>query len=492
MKHFHEKFILDGKKNRILHILHMLERTHLLSTSYLAKTVGATTRTIISDIATIREMMIDTVRIESTNLGYSFEILDMNDYKEKKQSISQDEPLYSIVNNIFWGEFLNPSLLADELNLSESIILRHMASLEHVIAEYQLTLSTDPFCFEGDECCIRKFFLDFFYETEVTITTLLPTSKIKNIAYTLTKEGNLNIPFNKLCYILIIVLERIQTKHFVKVNSDIIEKVLSDISFVQFKKNGELFEKEFGTELSTDELIHLYILITADRSIFEIAEEINWVYTYRHKTVDRISEVYCDKFSIKPKDKVRIFIQSHLLSNYLLYRLHPIYVLNTPDIIAYTNSRYPIDFEKTLAVLNSFYCFSNINNDEIKQSLVSNLTLFKNALEDHYYLYPPKKVAFLLDGHRNICLKFQTTFMRYFSSECEATFLTPCDLADGHLEHENIDLLITNYQNYKEEFQINCECLLINLFSDSDDWNNVLVKINPRIVKYFSLKNSSL
>ena len=74
MNDFYNRLIVDSKKRRIFNILAAFEKNKSLSAVELATKAKATNRTIISDIASIRQEMTECIQIESTNIGYTFKV----------------------------------------------------------------------------------------------------------------------------------------------------------------------------------------------------------------------------------------------------------------------------------------------------------------------------------------------------------------------------------------------------------------------------------
>ena len=59
--------------------------------------------------------------------------------------------------------------------------------VENELARYRLTLSLKKVDFIGKEIDIRSFFHDFYYESEITPHTVLPSIAIQSIAFALQK-----------------------------------------------------------------------------------------------------------------------------------------------------------------------------------------------------------------------------------------------------------------------------------------------------------------
>ena len=55
---------------------------------------------------------------------------------------------------------------------------------------------------------------------------------------------------------------------------------------------------------------------------------------------------------------------------------------------------------------------------------------------------------------------------------------------------KNINLLITNYPEYATEYLLDVESVLLKSIPDAADWNHLLNRINPRILRLVVLDNT--
>ncbi len=76
----------------------------------------------------------------------------------------QNEILFELLGNVFYGELEDVAELIDRFHISETSFRRYLRQIEPVLKEYGLKLSLTPIDLKGDEANIRKFFKDFYYE----------------------------------------------------------------------------------------------------------------------------------------------------------------------------------------------------------------------------------------------------------------------------------------------------------------------------------------
>lgn len=84
MKTFQLKFMKNRSLVRWLQLLDEFEKNPTCTLNDLAKITKSSTRTVISDIASIRNYFSDSIEIHAAKVGYFFEELDHESYRRKK------------------------------------------------------------------------------------------------------------------------------------------------------------------------------------------------------------------------------------------------------------------------------------------------------------------------------------------------------------------------------------------------------------------------
>jgi hypothetical protein len=64
------------------------------------------------------------------------------------------------------------------------------------------------------------------------------------------------------------------------------------------------------------------------------------------------------------------------------------------------------------------------------------------------------------------------------------------ELSHEYLKEKNINFLITNYSEYATEYLLDVESVLLKSIPDAADWNYLLNRINPRILRLVVLDNT--
>ncbi|QCJ57484.1 HTH domain-containing protein [Enterococcus mundtii] len=126
MKEFQLNFIMNKQTVRILRILNKFEHHASTTLNNLSEVLNIPTRTIIKDIQEIKNIFNESIDLSTSPSGYHFNVSDDYRYKEIKQSLLQNEPLFIMIENIFFGHLYNVPELSDQLHLSESTLLRYI------------------------------------------------------------------------------------------------------------------------------------------------------------------------------------------------------------------------------------------------------------------------------------------------------------------------------------------------------------------------------
>jgi len=128
----------------------------------LARLNQVSERTVLNDINSLKEHFSTCARIASTKNGYSFEKKDPVLFLKQKEQLLQNEILFELLGNVFYGELEDMNELLDRFVLSEVTFRRYLKQIGPVLNEYELDLTLHPIDLQGNEINIRKFFKDFY------------------------------------------------------------------------------------------------------------------------------------------------------------------------------------------------------------------------------------------------------------------------------------------------------------------------------------------
>lgn len=104
---------------RWLKMLNTLEKSTVCSATELAKISHSTSRTIGKDVHHIRDYFQDAILLRSTHHGYVLIQLSVTAYEEKKAALLSNEPLFIILESIFFSELHALDEWSDKLYLSK-------------------------------------------------------------------------------------------------------------------------------------------------------------------------------------------------------------------------------------------------------------------------------------------------------------------------------------------------------------------------------------
>jgi hypothetical protein len=492
MKDFQLKFITSKETVRWLRILHAFEQSTICSVKELARITKITSRTIVADITAMRRFFQEAITIETTQQGYSFREISHEAYQNKKRTLLEHEPLFQIMEGIFQDKMKNVGEWADQLHVSESSLLRYFKMIEADLARYQLNLSSKPVDLIGKEVDIRSFFHDFYYESEITPHTVFPSIAIQNIAFALQRKHFFNsypnVSLGDFSYTLMITLERAH-KNNLEIDSAMIASLKEQDAFQQFAKMNQIINQFYGKDLSTDDLLYLYVMVICRRSLTDLTGERQFVSDLQpNEEITVVAEKFLARFGQQSTDLQRdlILVRSFFTSLYLKEQLSPVTNQNIQDVHEVVQRKFP-------EMYVNFLRFFKVNHEGITggKTPITEITvmsvLFMDALQEIHW-GTPKNIAFLLEGNSLVCQNIQAAAIKYLGRFQHLYFPNALEMSLDYLEQYQIDLVVTNYSEYISDELIGKQYLLFKSIPDAEDWNRLLRVINPRILKEFTLQ----
>lgn len=160
MKNLQLKFIVDPSIVRWFRIINQFERNQLATLATkgeLAKSNHVSERTIQTDVNKMKDYFSESVQFVSTKSGYSFQKERPVLFLKQKEQLLENEILFELLGNVFYGELEDMTELIDRFHLSEATFRRYLKQIQPVLEEYGLELSLYPLDLKGEEANIRKF-----------------------------------------------------------------------------------------------------------------------------------------------------------------------------------------------------------------------------------------------------------------------------------------------------------------------------------------------
>jgi predicted DNA-binding protein YlxM (UPF0122 family) len=480
-------FITNTATFRWMRILDLFELEPLCSTRALAKASSSTTRTIVTDITDMKTHFKEAVHIDSSHKGYIFTILDPAKYMTAKRALIADEILFHIVESIFQHEEMRSSEWAEKYHVSESTVLRYLRKVQPVLREYQLQLNFNPITFIGDEMNIRKFFHDFYYESEIMAHTIFPPIAIHDITvktFSDCQRANKQAcSFGELNYYLYITLERYCVGQPVQLPQPIIELFSDTEDFQEFAEINHYIFDHYQKFLPQDEILYLFLLVWSRRSISDIAGEelfcqkFNQWSEIKQLANDFVADCFSESKDIR---RERILIESFFTVAKIKQLLSPLLNHNIADVNLYVQRLFPTSYQKCLNFLTKHPLASAIWDKNCLQHLSASLTIYSESIKSHYW-HSKKNIAFLFEGPYILCQYLKSRSMHYQHSSKNFFFPDSNELSPDYLTANHIDLVVTNYTEYVSDYANDIECLIFKTFPDKNDWNKLAKRLNPHM-----------
>ncbi|WP_086273708.1 helix-turn-helix domain-containing protein [Candidatus Enterococcus testudinis] len=497
MKDFQLRFMTNKETIRWLKILNAFERSANRSTKELAQLTSSTTRTIVADITAIREVFADKLLIEATSVGYMTTKQSHLDYIDQKRTLLADEPLFKVLEGIFYHEIKSLGEWAEQLHISESSLIRYFKHVQKELSPYGIALTVNPVDLIGDEAAIRCFFHDFYYESEITPHTIQPSLAVQQLAFDLKKEHFFstypNISLGDFTYTVYITLERYLNGCKINLTSSYLQRMTTQDSFRSFQKINPLIEEKFETVLPETEILFLYILLMSRRSLTDEAGEALFVAENQPtESITTAADRFLSEVETQSPNKQRdqMFIRSFFTMLFIRESLTPAANQTIRDVHETVAAKFPAQFAQYLAFFDR-YGASITGGKTSAENCTVLMVLYMDALKEiHWGQF--QRIAFLLEGNAIVCQNIQATAIKYLGRFQNVYFPNAIALDQAYIDRHQIDLVVTNYSEYMNDLLKNQRALLFQTIPDANDWNRLLREINTRIVKEFSLKDTPI
>lgn len=489
MKNLQTHFVTNAATLRWLRILETFEKNLVCSTKMLAEVSNSTSRTIVSDITDLKLHFGTSVSIESSHQGYVFDICHPGQYLKAKRALIADELLFHIVESIFQNELLSSLEWAETYHISDSTVLRYLKKIHPVLRAYGLKMQYSPVTFIGKESHIRKFFHDFYYESEITAHTIFPPIAVHDITLTLFanchQQLNQSCSFGEFNYYLYITLERYCTNYLVDTPQQLIDLVTTQSDFKHFARINKIIHCHYQKELPVAELVHLFILVFGRRSISDISGEKNFCQKFsHHPQIKHLARDLVATFLPKTKDaaRERVLLESFFTVVHLKQMMTPLLNHNTPEVNTFVRENFPEEWRRCQTFFRTYSDYAYLWDAKSLTHIMASLTLYACSIQSLYWI-DRKNVAFLFEGAHFICQYLRSSATRYIRSSRHFYFPDANEMSPDYFKRHRIDLLVTNYTEYAAEYGAAIDCLLFKTFPDKDDWDALALKLDPLLAE---------
>lgn len=497
LKTFQLNFITNKPLIRWLQILNEFEKNACCNANDLAILTESTSRTIGKDICQIRDYFEDSITIESTHQGYVFKQLKLVTYEEKKTALLENEPLFLILEKIFFAELYTLDDWSDQLHLSKTTLLKYLKKIQSQLVHFDLDITHDPVNIIGQEADIRHFFCTFFYESEITPHTIFPSvsaqQAVNEISCLYKNDFYRNTSFFLYTYLLYISVERFMQGNTVNVNNHL-RCVLTDrMQQVHAEKINDVIEKYYGIRLPEDELIFLFCSIITQRKMSDIIVEKQFCSTYNQwPESKRLAEDFLEILDCSDENKLvnltflESFFTTAKLKEYLCISANR----NTQDINRFIQKIFPNECRKYQHFLENSSAYHSLYSHDFLVDFTSNLVIYVETIRERYWKNK-KNIAFLFEGNNHVIQFIEALSNKYFMEYQYVFYPNASEVNKNYLLKNKIDFLITNHPEHVEEFQEVTECILFRSIPSASDWNRLLEKINPKIINQYFLADKT-
>lgn len=478
-------FISDRTTTRLFKILSIIERKRFFMIGELAERIMVTERTIASDMKYIRDYFGESIELTSGNSGVMFSEKKPAVYQMRKQKLIENECLFEIVGNIFYGKLYRVDELADRYHFSESSFRRMLNKSNQMLKTYGLQWASNPLTIQGDEANLRKFFKDFYYEGIDTEYTIIPDPAISELVLT-ELEGSLG-EYNvgsgttpaSYYYTFFIAMQRMSLGYTITLPEDLKTKAYEEVDFQLMYTLKEALEQLYEMEIPKEEFAWIFLVTVCKRTLdYEEHEKRFYVHFCEGDEVYSLTKAFMKLYELTEinNPSIATFMRSFFLSRYINYRISPVLNKESEDLKEMVFRSEPESYQRNFDFLKEYG--KNIFGSSLyMEDICVSLTIYSNLVFDKYA--SPKTIYFLLEGDHFVCQYIRTRMIDQYGMKHKLTFL-PLQSVTRKLKHLlDADLIVTNYPRYILDYINEVDYLLLQEVPDEQDWQQLERIMHP-------------
>ena len=482
MKEFQMHFITDKHIIRTFKLLNAMKAPGSFTLKKLAEITSASDRTLLEDIKKIKVYFGNSIEIQSSNKGYSLKIVSNTKFIENKKALLNEEPLFKIIESIFYNEFYSVLEWSEKLYTTVSTLKNYLSGIKPILNQYDLSLKKDVLDFVGDEINIRKFFYDFYYESDTTPYTVFPSIDVINFSKELKQDYFFDnftyLSFTEFNYILFIALHRFSVgKTVTPLSKDLffLKKYVENY-FEDFKNNKfeKLIYQHLDLEITSEEKIYLYLQLITKRSVIHLDKETNYVKQFsKWANVSSLAFKYSKlQKSLLEENKSKVLYESFFITIKLRHYYSPVLNQNIQDVTSYAKIKFTEQFLKNKLFIRSYLANQLDLSEKLIDDISANLTLFTNTL-CRIYCNETKKIAFIFEGNRFLVQNIIANMPNQLEKNTTHFFPNSNEMSEDYFEKNDIDLIVTNYSEYLLDIDLPTKFVLFDLIPTVADWKNL-------------------
>lgn len=482
------KFVMNTVTARRLKILNRIEKNCFFTIKELSTELFISQRTIIKDIRELKIHFGNSASFISRNTGYYFREENRISYLKKKEDLLDDEMWFEIISEVFMGSHMNLNELADKYNYSESTMQRFATHVSEILSSYKIKLSLNPVNIYGEEGNIRKFFFDFFYESEhilfgdATLKSLyelvlrsVTEEKLKGQNF----EMGTGMSAGAFFHHIYIAMVRSQNGHTILVPEKI-KKLGFDKGkdFLTLLSLQPLIKKEYGVYLSKEEILWLHLVAVCQRTISFRNQEVLFYESYNQCThIKLLISKYLLSLNVEDDKSVILtdFLSSFILSRKINECINPILNKLMTEELQIAKIIYKETYIHSLSFFSAHSHLISFPN-EYFEDIIASFTLYYESLLNYYS--SKKNIVFILEGDYLLIHNIRSQVNYIFGTKYNIRFLSLLDSSYYRLGKMEVDLIVSNYKPIVTKLGEMSNFILINRVPNQQDWINIKNKLN--------------
>lgn len=485
MKSLQSYFISNQTTIRWFNILNSIERNRTFTIGELAEENYVSNRTIANDIRYLKDYFEESAVFHSGSNGFTFDEIELSLYQEQKKGLLENEILFKLVENIFYGKLERIDELADFYNYSESTFRRLLSKCSPFLKSYGLKWTSNPLTIKGNEACLRKFFKDFFYEGIETPYTVVPDQRLIDLVINKVAD-HLSIDVYEIAsgttptafyYTFFIAIKRAEQGHYVDIPPFLLERINEEKDFLLLLSLAEDIQSIFGVHLSKEEFAWIFLVTICNRTFnYEKFEKNFYDFFGLWPEIEEITEAYLAelKIDLELHPKLIVFIKSFFLAIKIKDSIDPVLNKEMLEILNEIDINTEEKYEKNFSFLQRYKTEYSISEKYIPD-ICTSLTVYNEMLLEYYT--PSKTIYFLLEGNHLAYQFIRIKAITLFGNKHSLIFVPIQNFSREKLEVSRIDLLVTNYSRYLSDLIRDIDYVLIKKIPDERDWENIASKI---------------
>ncbi|MBO0468081.1 helix-turn-helix domain-containing protein [Enterococcus plantarum] len=444
MNEIEKRLIFDNILKRKLYILSLLiDSNEPISVFDLQKNYDVSIKTLQQDFLSIENALSSTVELTKSSNWSIRKIASPKAIQTYMYDLIQHNPIFILVDSLYEGKKEKVATFAEKHFISQSALRKHIDLLKDVLADYHLTLNTNPFELIGNEIDIRHFFFHYFNNNHRNWMNTFTDADFKLIDNFLNYIRDnykqiLTIDYYRFAQLIKISRNRIAQNNQVSFDSSLISTYSTHAGFKSIhsaidwvSRNDTLY-----TDLSDSEIIYLYIIainsVVYGKDSFYILDDLLPMLKTFNTIVDNFFKDLHYNFSANVE--LNLILKSYLSNLDMLSKFSTLFQTEQQDLKNIAIHEYPKTYENWLYYLEKYSDF------HFKQDIATSLTLLTetNLKRDHIILFAISSTPIISEHLKNIAASVAP-------KEVQIHFVINQPVTENLIRFLHIDIVVANF-----------------------------------------------